>query len=131
MIALACNAKVGDRVICYQCAGNESLEKFLSSKEICDHPNAEISKVQLECIMSVPPIRHELDLGDKRICKECERKLIYKYQGQKECKICQSKTNELLTNLKNSLANEEMRMIKKLIIFLSEKKCSEDFRKEL
>lgn len=106
MIVLACNSKLGDEKVCYQCAGNEELEQFLASKEICEHPDANITRLEVECIMADSPQKHELSLGNKPICKACERKLIYKYQGQKECKICEGKTKELLINLRHSLANE-------------------------
>jgi hypothetical protein len=78
-----------------------------------------MSKVRLECVASEKPLTHELDLGGKKICAECEKKIIYKYQGQDECKICKHKVAELLANLSNSLANEETRMIKKMMLLLN------------
>lgn len=110
LISSACSAKVSEDVVaCYQCQGPEELERYITSRQICSHDvpdSKKTSKVRLECMESEKPLTHELDLGGKKICQECERKLIYKYQGQEECKICRNKVAELLSNLSNSLANE-------------------------
>lgn len=131
MIQKACNYIQNETSVCHHCDGN--LEEFIVSKEICEHEEQTISEVKLICIDSrkEEPFTHTLELGDKKICKACERKLTYKYQDQDSCKICANKTKELLNNLKGSLANEELRIIKRFLALLAERKSLDEVKAEL
>lgn len=57
--------------------------------------------------------------------------MTYKYQDQDSCKICANKSKELLNNLKGSLANEELRIIKRLLAMLAERKNLDEVKAEL